>query len=83
MFTCRDVSEEATAFLEGDHGLLDRLRMRAHLLLCENCRRFVAQLRSTSDLLRLSLTDRPADAGLERAFVEIGTLRPFPPRHEQ
>ena len=80
MFTCRDVSDQASAYLEGDLRLMDRLRMRTHLLLCENCRRFVSQIRDTADLLRLSLRARAADPALEAVVVETGTGRRPPPR---
>lgn len=51
-FTCRDVSKRASAYLDDELGLRERLSLRAHLFICVNCRRYVAQLAATLNLVR-------------------------------
>lgn len=52
MLNCRDVSRRASAYLDGDLGLRERLALRAHLFICVNCRRYVAQLAATLNIVR-------------------------------
>jgi anti-sigma factor RsiW len=49
---CRDVSRRASAYLDDDLSLRERLALRAHLFICVNCRRYVAQLTTTLNLVR-------------------------------
>jgi anti-sigma factor RsiW len=49
--TCRDMAELVTPYLEGALPLRTRLAARFHLLLCEACRRYVAQMRRTIGFL--------------------------------
>lgn len=52
MITCRDVTRQAGAWLDGELGLRQRMALRAHLFICINCRRYVAQLATTLNLVR-------------------------------
>jgi anti-sigma factor ChrR (cupin superfamily) len=58
MLTCRDFAHRhASDYLDGQLGWRSRLGVRFHLLLCDNCRRFVAQLRQVrAVLLRKAVT---------------------------
>jgi predicted anti-sigma-YlaC factor YlaD len=53
MFTCREIAAQATGHLEGELGWRDRLRYWAHLAVCASCRRYVRQMRLTTEVLRL------------------------------
>lgn len=49
MMTCREVSElNGTGRIE-DAGLLTRLKVRLHLLMCRHCREYARQLRIISE----------------------------------
>jgi len=52
MLTCRDLSHQADAYLDGELGLWQRLRIRLHLSMCNGCTRFMAQMRSTRGLVK-------------------------------
>ena len=52
MMTCRDLSHQADAFLDGELGLWQRLRIRLHLSMCNGCARFMGQLRATRSLVK-------------------------------
>ena len=51
MLNCREVTNRANDLIDGDLDVITRLKMRAHLLACRECARFVRQMRATVDLL--------------------------------
>ena len=62
--SCRDITEMASDYLEGELGRFARLMFRLHLLRCEACAEFVRQV----DLVRRGLgllPDDPADLAPE------------------
>lgn len=53
MLTCREFAHRhASDYIDGQLGWRARLGVRFHLLLCDNCRRFIAQLRKVRSLAR-------------------------------
>jgi len=44
MPSCKDITALLTDYLEGEMQLGDRMVLRAHLLMCPPCRRFLEQL---------------------------------------
>ncbi len=44
MLNCREVSHNASRYLEGEMPWRERVAMKMHLMMCNNCRRFVQQL---------------------------------------
>ena len=48
--TCRDLAEIITDYFEGALTPSDRLRFEGHLTECENCTRYVDQLRVTVEI---------------------------------
>lgn len=53
MLTCRDaVRRYASDYIDGNLGWRERIGVRLHLMMCDNCRRFTAQLRRIPALLR-------------------------------
>lgn len=50
MLSCKDVAERASALIDGELGLFDRLQMRLHLAMCKGCGAFIQQMKTTSDL---------------------------------
>lgn len=59
MFVCRHTTELASDHLEGGLTGVTRLRFRMHLLICGNCRRYLAQMRATLRLLAFPPADEP------------------------
>lgn len=51
LLKCRDMAELVTPYVEGALPMRMRLAARLHLLLCEACRRYVAQMRRTISFL--------------------------------
>lgn len=47
MIQCKDVTEEASDYLDGDLPLSKRIGLFLHLLICSCCRNYLQQIRST------------------------------------
>lgn len=63
MLTCREMSELGSAIIDGQLNLRTRMAVFMHLRLCTNCRRYIRQLKTTSQVLqRLPLDQGPVDA---------------------
>lgn len=78
MLTCRDLSEIATDYLEGDLGLRQRTAIQLHLLMCKHCRRYVDQLAKTVALLRASAQSEAPGDDLLDAFRKSTPARGRP-----
>ncbi len=59
MASCRDIVDSLSALADGEMTLTTRLRVRAHLAMCANCRTYSEQL-ATVDALLHSLEPEPA-----------------------
>ncbi len=59
MLTCREMSELGSDIVDRQLNLRTRLAVLAHLSLCANCRRYIRQLRITSQVLQ----QMPMDQG--------------------
>ena len=47
MIQCKDLTEEASDYLDGDLPLGKRIGLLFHLLICRCCRNYLQQIRST------------------------------------
>ncbi len=47
MFSCKDVHDRASLYIDNDMGLLARMGILMHLLICGQCRLFIKQLKLT------------------------------------
>lgn len=52
MLTCKDVSQRATALVEGELGTWERMQIQMHLAMCKGCTAFIAQMRTTRNLIQ-------------------------------
>jgi len=51
MLSCKDVTEEANAYIDKELPFMKRLSVRMHLFICVNCRRYMNQLNLTIQTL--------------------------------
>lgn len=70
MLSCRDLSETATDYLEGNLTLRQRASVKFHLLMCKHCRAYVDQLAKTVALLKTANDDR-SDGAPPPAILEV------------
>lgn len=71
MLTCRQVTEQASEFLDGQMGWRKQLQLRLHMLMCRHCSRYLGQLGSTVRLVRSMPREQPEpeiEHRLESAF---------------
>ena len=62
MMSCRELTELASDYLDGRLSTPARLRVRLHLLMCNACRRYIAQVHAVIGALgRLGPPERPSD----------------------
>lgn len=47
MFSCKDVHDRASDYIDHESGLLSRMAILMHTLMCKDCRTFVKQLKLT------------------------------------
>jgi anti-sigma factor RsiW len=67
-FSCDELVELVTAFLEKDLDESTRSRFEEHLVGCEGCEHYLAQFRTTVDTLgTLRSENLPGDRDLSRA----------------
>jgi len=72
MLTCKDITTDAHALLDGELSLWRRVHIRIHLMICQHCRRFVRQLGLTVDTL--SNLDALDEKKFEPTESEIDTV---------
>lgn len=62
MLKCRDVAEQASAYIDHELSWRGRLGVRLHLMMCRLCREYVRQLSLVARTLRhLPAEDVPSD----------------------
>jgi predicted anti-sigma-YlaC factor YlaD len=49
MLSCREVTEHASEYLEGEQSFGRRMLFWMHLAMCSNCRRFLRQIKLVRD----------------------------------
>ncbi len=69
MFRCRHTTELASNYLEGGLPRMTRFRLRLHLFICGNCRRYLAQVKELCRLLS-GIGDAPPPAAQESLLLE-------------
>jgi anti-sigma factor RsiW len=66
---CRQVVELMTEYLDGTLSAQDRARFEDHLTGCDGCRAYLAQLRTTREVVG-RLADEPIPKAIEDELVK-------------
>ncbi len=61
MLTCQQLADEVSRFLEGELSMSEWAQIRVHLMMCDACRTYMHQMKTTRGALQL-LDDEPAPA---------------------
>jgi anti-sigma factor RsiW len=74
--TCREFADFIADYFEGELAEGVRARFERHLERCENCRRYLAQYRSTAELGRVVLAREaaPVDAPEELVRAILASI---------
>ena len=74
MLNCREVAHLIASGALADAGWFTKLQFRLHLMICRNCRRYVAQMGLLGDMARHlwgpGTSDPAVIARLERKIVQ-------------
>jgi anti-sigma factor RsiW len=68
-FTCREIAELITDYLEGTFTLSQRLRFQMHMGLCFACRNYLRQMKYTVATLR-KLPSEPVPAHVKEELMK-------------
>lgn len=72
MLTCRELAHRhASDYIDGRLGWRARLGVWCHLVICDHCRRFVAQLRKVRKFLRNNPENPIIDNAVEQAAQQL------------
>lgn len=72
MLSCKEVANRASALIDGELGVVERLQLQLHLALCKGCAAFIGQMRTTRDLMQsVALAEEPPDAFSNDRISEI------------
>lgn len=75
MLTCREVTERASEYLDGDLPFGRRLAFRLHLMMCRHCRRYVDQLARTIALVRAARREATDPGTADRIMAALERSR--------
>jgi len=70
--SCQELVELVTDYLDGTLGDEERARFDEHLLICDGCRVYLAQMETT---IRLTGRLRPDDLSAEAEHTLLGAFR--------
>ncbi|WP_337058081.1 anti-sigma factor family protein [Pseudomonas sp. USHLN015] len=73
MLNCRELVARSSDYIDGQLGIVQRLGVRQHLLICPHCRRFLAQLNLTRAVFRQ--LSEPAPDGDENLAERLARAR--------
>lgn len=77
MFTCRDASHFVASDEIKSAGLWKRLSWWLHLIMCEHCRRYAAQIQALGVQARLKFSsDPPSQEEIDRLKASIFSCLP-------
>ena len=51
MLNCKNITEEANSYLDKELPFFTRMKVKMHLAMCVNCRRYIDQLNTTIQAL--------------------------------
>ena len=73
MLKCKEAAEMASDYIDKQLGWKDSFSMRAHLLMCVQCRRFVNHLLSAIGLARRARRQTASPAEVENTIVHVSS----------
>jgi anti-sigma factor RsiW len=81
MLSCREITQVATDYLDGDMNWMGRMGVSMHLAMCRHCRAYVDSLRTTITAVR-GLPHEPAPASMHDALLDVWAGMGEPKSHD-
>ncbi len=75
MLKCQQIAEQASAYVDKEMGPLQRMRYRFHLVLCANCRRFVANFSRGIEMVRRLSKPQISEQQLDAVHRRVDTAK--------
>ena len=75
MLKCREVAEQASAYVDGTLPWRTRLAIRLHLAMCGHCSRYVAQMLQTIGLVAKAPPDEVPATDTAAVAEQLAQLR--------
>lgn len=73
MLSCKDVTDQANAYIDDELPFIQRLRVRLHLFICMNCRLYMKQMHLT--IKTLGRLKKPEPVSEERCHHLVECLK--------
>jgi len=74
MLTCRDVVDQADAFLDQELSVWKKIRIRSHLSICNGCSVLMTQMRTTRSLISDESRNDAHDDGFKADSAKIDAI---------
>ena len=71
MLSCKQVTEQTSAYVDGDMSRKQRLELRLHLLMCRSCRRFIQYFELSRSQISSKLAKPADDVEVKRVMQAI------------
>lgn len=72
MITCKQVTDRASDYVDTPPGLMSRISLRIHLIMCKHCRRYLHQLRISSRAsAEIGKPEPPGDDEIDRLVERL------------
>lgn len=70
MLSCKHTVEQGSDYIDGELSFWRKVEMKAHLIICVHCRRYVKQLRQTISMLAKKSYQEPSEPLVEELKQE-------------
>ncbi|SFM56663.1 anti-sigma factor family protein [Marinobacter pelagius] len=71
MLMCRDLAEIASDYIDGELSARQNLSVKMHLMMCQDCRTFIGNLRASTRLMQAHSSGHPDEELLRRIDERI------------
>jgi len=78
MISCEEFVELVTEYLEGDVSMGLKMKLKFHEVLCVHCRRYVEQMKVTSDMLKYVPPTEVDEATMQELIAKFRALEADP-----
>lgn len=76
MLNCKDLSDTATTYIEGECSLAEKISIWVHMAICVHCRRYLRQLNLGIQTLRLMThIKEPTQEEIEQIVNRIKSMQ--------